>query len=103
MPDNSTKVAVTSREVAEKITEFEWQIDLITDAIDGVVDSAQADIAKKMIDELPTSWLDPLLTGPQAVLKTKGGTWGCPEVEAVLRGVKARLEAVARDAGIDVD
>jgi len=45
---------------------------------------------------VPTSWLDSLLTGPDAVLKSKGGTWGYPEIEAVLRGVKQRIEA-ARD------
>lgn len=46
-------------------------------------------------DAVPTSWLDSLLTGPDAVLKGKGGTWGCPDIEALLRAVKARIRSLA--------
>ncbi len=41
--------------------------------------------------EVPENWLDPLLTGPQAVLKGNGGTWGCRDIEALLRGVQDRI------------
>lgn len=51
----------------------------------------------KAISLIPTNWLDSLLTGPDASLQGNGGTWGCPDVERLLQGVKARLEA-ARDA-----
>lgn len=40
---------------------------------------------------VPHSWLDPLLTGEQAVLKGKGGTWGCPDIERLLNAVRERL------------
>ena len=36
---------------------------------------------KPLSDLVPTNWLDPLLTGPDAVLKGTGGTWGCPDIE----------------------
>lgn len=42
-------------------------------------------------DQVPTTWLDGLLTGPDAVLQGSGGTWGCPEIEALCRGIKARI------------
>jgi hypothetical protein len=45
-------------------------------------------VAKKII-AVPTSWLDPLLTGPRAILKGQPGTWGCPE--ALLRAIKKRV------------
>lgn len=43
-------------------------------------------------DAVPTTWLDDLLTGPTSV----GGEppFGCPQVEAILRGVKARILAI---------
>lgn len=40
---------------------------------------------------VPTSWLDPLLTGPLRVLYDP--PWGCPEIEKLLLAIKARLSA----------
>lgn len=46
-----------------------------------------------VLNALPTSWLDPLLTGPGAALPPMG-TIGPQHVEALLRGIKARIEAL---------
>lgn len=42
---------------------------------------------------VPTTWLDPLLSGPDCVLLGSGGTWGCPDVERLLSAVAARIRA----------
>lgn len=39
---------------------------------------------------VPTNWCDPMLTGPDAVI---GQPADCRDIEAVLRGVKARILA----------
>lgn len=46
----------------------------------------------------PASWLDPLLTGPDAVIKNP--PYGCPDLERVLLAVKAQvLQAFDGPAG----
>jgi hypothetical protein len=48
----------------------------------------------RMSDLVPTTWLDPLLTGPSSAFAGKpSGTWGCREIEALLRGVQDRIRA----------
>lgn len=44
---------------------------------------------------VPTSWLDPLLTGPQRTIIDSP----CPEIEALLRGIQARIRALATTNG----
>lgn len=39
---------------------------------------------------VPTNWLDPMLSGPNAVFRDHG-PWGCPDIERLLRAVKARI------------
>ncbi len=39
---------------------------------------------------VPTSWLDPLLTGPDAVLKGMG-PWPCQDIERLLNAIRARI------------
>lgn len=46
----------------------------------------------QVLAAIPANWLDPLLTGPNAALK--GLPWECPEIEALLRGLKERIEAI---------
>ena len=46
-------------------------------------------------DQVPTTWLDDLLTGPNKVLHGNGGTWGCPEIENLCRAIKARILKLA--------
>lgn len=47
----------------------------------------------EVIALIPTSWLDPLLSGPDAALSGKGGTWGCPDIERLLNGIRKRIES----------
>lgn len=58
-------------------------------------------IVRECAEQVPTTWLDNLLTGPNAVLKGNGGTWGCPEIEAVCKGIKARILALSNAAMSD--
>jgi hypothetical protein len=51
----------------------------------------------KCADAVPTSWLDDILTGPNAVIGEQ--PWGCPEVERILSAVRKRLAALAASAG----
>jgi hypothetical protein len=47
------------------------------------------------LDDIPTSWLDSLLTGPNAALHGDGGTWGCPDIERLLKRIKERMTKTA--------
>lgn len=58
---------------------------------DEMVKEALAEAA----DKIPTNWLDPLLTGPDAVLKGNG-PWGCPDIERLLLAIKKRLAGDAK-------
>jgi len=41
-------------------------------------------------DLVPTTWLDPLLTGPDKTLPGDG-PWGCPDIERLLTALKKRI------------
>ncbi len=41
---------------------------------------------------VPTTWLDPLLTGPDRVLTNESGNYNAKEIEELLRRLKARLQ-----------
>jgi len=41
--------------------------------------------------QIPTTWLDPLLTGRDAALTGEAGKWGCPDIENLLRAIKDRI------------
>ena len=51
-------------------------------------------IAGKLVDMVPTNWLDPLLTGPKAVIGNP--PYSCRDIERLLNAVKERL----RRAGV---
>lgn len=60
----------------------------------------EAQPTQPLADLVPTNWLDPLFSGPNAVLQGRGGTWGCPDIERLLRAVKKRIaDAEGRKAG----
>lgn len=44
-----------------------------------------------LADLVPTNWTDSLLSGPNAALQGKGGTWGCLDIERLLRAIKKRI------------
>jgi hypothetical protein len=55
-----------------------------------IVDAVQKAVAAEReacADCVPANWLDPLLTGPSAVV----GNLGASNVEAILKAVKARI------------
>ena len=45
-------------------------------------------------DQVPTSWLDPLLSGPTAVIGQP--PYDCRDIERLLRAITARLEEPGR-------
>lgn len=47
---------------------------------------------------IPNNWCDPLLTGEKAALPGSGA-WGCPDIERLLDGLRARLVALLDAAG----
>ena len=42
---------------------------------------------------VPANWLDPLLTGPNAILQGHG-PWGCPDIERLLQKIVAAIAAL---------
>lgn len=63
---------------------------------------AEVERLKAMVRELPeaipTTWLDSLLTGPDAVVDGKREGFDCREIEALLRGIQDRLRARSKAA-----
>jgi hypothetical protein len=59
---------------------------------------ALAHFRKVIDDAFPSNWLDPLLTGPEAVICPPH--LSCPQVEALLHAVKARVLAGLEAAGV---
>lgn len=51
----------------------------------------------RLLDDIPTNWLDPLLTGPDAALSRDAGKWGCPDIERLLLKIKERMSKTAND------
>lgn len=47
---------------------------------------------KNSADQVPTNWVDPLLTGDDKALTGEAGKWGCPDIENLLRAIKKRIE-----------
>ena len=56
-------------------------------------------LAKAAEGAIPSSWLDPLLSGPTSVLNgNQAGHWGCPEVEALLEAIRERVRVALEGA-----
>lgn len=55
----------------------------------------RAAIIEECAKLVPTSWLDPLLTGPRKVIIDSP----CPEIERLLRGVQDRIRGLATTNG----
>lgn len=58
---------------------------------DEMADERVKDAVAEAAGKIPTNWLDPLLTGPDAALKGTG-PWDCQDIERLLQAVKKRLE-----------
>jgi hypothetical protein len=63
---------------------------ILARALTAVRDEEQERAANKV----PDSWVDPLLTGPDAVLKGFG-PWAGPDIERLLNAIQARIRAAA--------
>jgi hypothetical protein len=53
-------------------------------------------LRQEVLEAIPTSWLDSLLTGPNAVLPS-GGRFDCGDIERLLSAVKDRLAALVAE------
>lgn len=62
------------------------------EAIQLAVNSHDA-LVEALLKEIPTNWLDSLLTGPDAVIGK--GPWGCPDIERLLAAIKERQQKAA--------
>ena len=49
---------------------------------------------KAALDAIPTTWLDPLLTGPKAVIGMP--PYGCPDIERLLNAIRERARLASR-------
>lgn len=52
-------------------------------------------VSSRLIACVPHSWLDPLLTGPIAVMKNEAGKWGCLDIERLLTAIRERMTKAA--------
>lgn len=49
------------------------------------------DLQQDLAACIPSNWLDPLLTGPDAALRGNG-RWGCEDIERLLNGIRERMQ-----------
>lgn len=60
---------------------------------------AEIERLKQILSEyanvVPTSWLDPLLTGPNKALTGEAGEWGCHDIENLLNAIDKKLKALS--------
>ena len=66
-------------------------------ALDAFAREREASVWEEAANEIPSSWLDPLLTGPTAAL-TGRANWGCPDIERLLWELSKRLRTRAAEA-----
>jgi hypothetical protein len=56
-------------------------------------------LVSRLLDDVPTNWLDPLLTGPDAALSQDADKWGSPDIECLLLRIKARMRKTVNASG----
>lgn len=49
-------------------------------------------VAEDMLHCIPTNWVDPLLTGDDAVLSKTVGQYDCQDIERLLLAIRKRME-----------
>ncbi len=52
-------------------------------------------LRKALLDAVPNNWLDPLLTGPKAVIGQP--PYNCKDIERLLNAVRARVSSTVSD------
>lgn len=65
------------------------------DVIEDKLRQFQADTVAACAEQIPTSWLDNLLTGPDAVVGKP--PYNCPDIERLLSALQTRIRAIADD------
>jgi hypothetical protein len=63
----------------------------IANCIDAALDEAKAERTEECYNAVPTTWLDPLLSGPDADPISPG-----PAVEKLLRGIRDRIGSLTQ-------
>jgi len=53
--------------------------------------------SKAMLDAIPSNWLDPLLSGPKAVIGMP--PYSGPDIERLLNAVRERVRQASNDGG----
>ncbi len=49
-------------------------------------------LTRKLLNSMPTTWLDPLLTGKDAVINKP--PYDCQDIERLLLAIKGRMEMI---------
>lgn len=52
------------------------------------------EITERLADAIPSSWLDPLLTGKNKVIGEP--PYDCPDIEHLLNGIRERIKAILK-------
>ena len=74
---------------------FTWAIEWLAEKsrhFEQLAGAIEAQAVERCANEVPTNWLDPLLTGPKAVIKGLDNR----QIEALLRGIQDRIRALPR-------
>jgi hypothetical protein len=89
LTDRAIASVRTGDEIADNIiANLERRLNASADKVDSLRE--QLRVAQERIQNaIPENWLDPLLTGPDAVLRDP--PWNCPDIERLLNAIRKRL------------
>jgi hypothetical protein len=54
-------------------------------------------LVSRLIDDVPTNWLDPLLTGSKAVIDHRKNMFTCADIERLFNALRARMCKTANE------
>jgi len=52
-------------------------------------------VVSRCASQVPSNWVDPMLTGETKALTGEAGKWGCPDIESLLNAIRKKIESVA--------
>ena len=76
---------------SEELRNAKAKIERIQDALQQAVNEATHEERKRCAEMVPTTWLDPLLTGDDAAIPKVGEKINGLHIEALLRGIRDRI------------
>lgn len=87
---------MTDERIEALMNQFGWAKvsdarDLVKAAFAAGFDEGRQEERERAAAKVPTNWLDPLLTGPEAVIGQP--PYHCADIEALLRAIKAAVLA----------